>query len=985
MVLSPLLDEERLEGRLRETVRSWTGHDIEVLGGMDIALLPQPLLTVHRARLGDVETLGLQLTMDRVDLDVAVVPLLLGRLEIIEASLVRPELSLAGPSAAAVDRIAARLESGLAELPIDRIDVVGGRLRLPGEATVDDLQGHLERERATGGSRFRAAGNWTTSGGSRQARIDGELGSHLPGRPLPVQIELQLTAAGGEADRLSFRGRISPDQARLEIAGELGVFLATPMAPAQFDLDPTAIALLGLPWRLESQLALKLARDPAIAPAWSLGLAESTLDWHGQALGVELNVQHGVERWIDLRLTAEALQLPETTDATMALQRWLLSRVPTNLKGIVAFEAASVTWREHEFRRLAFELRLDATGMAEIVRASAMVPGPGDASFTGRLGPLGPNLDATLSGRLEAAVQEPSELAAVVTLSPAILARSRTLTVETDLEWRADGLTMQNMDLRLDGLRAVGGLAWRAATEGRLPQFAARGTVDRLVVDEVLAGHEVTLLPSLLFDLAATTDLALDLRAMRTSVGDARLGGLTVRIDSSGGTVAIDRVSLLDISGSAATISGGADALGRHFDLELSLDVASLPRLLRLVGQEVPAALALLGPINIRGQLAGDLERVSLDAEIAADLFDARADISLADWLRIPSGSISIDLQARNSVSLLRQVGGVAVTAPRLDGPISATLLLTLEQREIVRADLESTLGNVAFALTGSRARPGGEALDRVELHVEPVDAATLSVLYRLATPPLELVPGPPANWLGNWPAQPLDWRWLSARNLELRINVGLGDPELRPIEISGKLNDGLLTIPAFYWTNDDTTVEAVLAMYAGDDHKSAQLALDLAAVGLNADEVLQALRLAPSPVDGSLDIETRLTASGESIRGLIGSLGGEVDLVVTNGRLGSASRGGVMIDRLDGALVIERGVVGPKPSGLTFVGPDGIGTIDGYFDLPSWIVDLNLQLADHAGNPLVRQRFFGKPEQPDPLPPPHTTSPADPAPAADR
>ena len=69
-----------------------------------------------------------------------------------------------------------------------------------------------------------------------------------------------------------------------------------------------------------------------------------------------------------------------------------------------------------------------------------------------------------------------------------------------------------------------------------------------------------------------------------------------------------------------------------------------------------------------------------------------------------------------------------------------------------------------------------GRRLDRLELRIDPVRGETLAGLYQLATPPLDLVPGPPAAWLGNWPQQQLDWRWMRQRDLEIALELALDE-----------------------------------------------------------------------------------------------------------------------------------------------------------------------------------------------------------------
>ena len=394
---------------------------------------------------------------------------------------------------------------------------------------------------------------------------------------------------------------------------------------------------------------------------------------------------------IALDVTADLLRLPEPTADVGSLPAAVVAALPADLAGSVSLEATRAQWREQSFSRVALDLRLDGTGVIEVARASAVLPGPGDVSFTGSLAASDGGPDLVLAGRLEAALQEPAQLFAAIAEPPAILTSSSTLAIETDLEWRPAQVTLQNTDLRLDGARVVGGLAWRAAAPGRLPQLAARGSIDRLAVDDLLDQPAAMAAPERLFDLAATTDLALDLRASRTSLGDARFGGLTLRLDSTAGKIDLERLALTDIGGSAAMLSGRLDAADRRFDLDFSFDVASLPRLLRLIGRDAPAGAVAARALESARQPRGRPRACRRSrATLQGDLFSADASGALVGWQGAPTGRLSVDLDVGDAAALLRQLSGMPVTDQSLDGPVGAVLGLDLDQGERARRSAPS-------------------------------------------------------------------------------------------------------------------------------------------------------------------------------------------------------------------------------------------------------------------------------------------------------
>lgn len=968
--LQALLDEARLRARINDAVLASTGHALEAEGGVDLQFLPQPVVTVHRPRLGGAAE-GFILSADRLDLDVALRPLLLGAVAVDAANLVRPELRLAADLRGALESMADQLAARGSGLPMRRLGIAGGTVAtLPGEPLLRDVEGVVERESEAGGSRFRVQAQPVDS--PLVLRLEGGLGSGAADQPLPLQLDLEA-ATRGLAYRLGFRGQARPAAASRGFAGQVTLDLPSPAASLAADLASTWPPLARLPLPETSlRLAADLTAEVGREAAPRLQLEQATLETAGQSLTGDLSFEGGAIPTIDLRLETERLVVDGPGAGSAALAGRLLDSLPPELRGPLALRAAVVEWRDRTFRRVALDLALDGRGMVDVASATAVLPGPGDLAFTGRFGPLDDRSGRSLTGTLEVALQNPGELAAAFIAPPALLEGSTTLALETDLDWQAAGITLRNADLRLDALQAVGGLAYRAAeAEGVLPQLALSGAIDRLALDDVVdpRAPERTLDDAV--DFAISTDLAIDLRIARTSLGGARFGSLTARLDSTNGVVGIERLSLNDVAGSAANASGRFHAPSRTFDLDLALDIASLPRLLRLADVEPPLALALLGPLNLRGDLAGDADRAELSGRLEADLFAAEGVASITDWRARPSAALAVSLEADEAAPLIRQFGGVAVTDPLVQGPLGAELEIDIDEGDVRGVGLELTSGRLVLALEAMRTVADSGPLDRFAVDLGPLTAETAALLYQLATPPLDLLPGPPARWRGYWPARDLTWDWLQAHEADLAVTLRGIDSETPPIEITGQLRDGSLTVPAFRWAGEAGLIDAGIALASRADGRGVDLTVDLAMQRFAAGVALTALGIDPRALGGTLDLEARLATHGASLREQIGQLEGAVDLVLSDGVLGAASAadGGIRIDRLDGTLEVERGVVAPASEPLDFTGPDGIGRIDGYADLLAWIVDLDLDLDGHNGAPLVRQRLFGSLADPGILP----------------
>lgn len=141
---------------------------------------------------------------------------------------------------------------------------------------------------------------------------------------------------------------------------------------------------------------------------------------------------------------------------------------------------------------------------------------------------------------------------------------------------------------------------------------------------------------------------------------------------------------------------------------------------------------------------------------LEADQFAAEGVASLIDWRSGPSGAVVLSFETGETATLLRQLAGVAVADLLLQGPLRADLEIEVEGGALGATTLEGTLGKLTFGLSAERRAFGPGPLDRFDLELGPVSSEAAALLYQLLTPPLDLLPGPPARWLGYWPAQEL-------------------------------------------------------------------------------------------------------------------------------------------------------------------------------------------------------------------------------------
>lgn len=958
LVVPRLFDERLLAGRLQQAVSDATGEVLVIEGGLDLSLLPRPLLSMHRLRLDDAAR-GLALTADRLDLELEVGPLLAGELGVTDALLVRPVLRFSGDPATALGQIAARLGAIGQDDLASHLGIADGSLLVTG-ADSDaaplvwrGIDAALSRDEITGTRQFHAEGIFSSATSGPRLVLDGEVGSAPPQRPRPLRFDLALEGEGSAA--LGFRGRIEPgDAGDAQLDGRLTLDAPDPPALRGWlaGLAPSLAAwpVPRAPLTLEAGATLDLATSAA---PMRLDADNLVLTIAGQTLEGALGFTGGMVPTLDLQLRAGRLTLPDDWPAT-ADPRHLMAVAPVSLGGRLGLEVDELDWRGRSFRQIAVDLGLDGDGEVRVERAVAVLPGPGDVDFTGRLGPLGSATGHWLSGHLQVALQEPGELAALLGEPPALLGQSTTLAIDTDLDWSSAALTLRDADLSLDATRAAGSIAWRPAVAGGRAQLALKLTLDRLDLGTVVDANDPEAAVVALGAALPDTDLGVDLRIERASMNELRLGALTLRLDSVGGEVDIGRASLDGVAGSALMLKGHVTPASRAFDLDLAFDIASLTRLLRLADYPAPPALTLLGPVNLRAHLEGDPASTAIDATLEGDSFEASARGALDDWTTPGrGGELAFTLAATDAAALLRQVGGVPITAPIFTGPLEAALRLTLAEGRPTGWSLQSTLGGLDLDL--ARAPGGGGAASRLDLRLGPLSPAAAAVLYELATPPLGLVPGPPWRWLGYWPDQSLRFDWLAGEPCLVRIElVPEADPEA-PVVIEAKLENGVLAVPSFAWADGPMRLAGSLALEQRHAGAAAALSLDLALTGVPAARLGELFDL-PKGLEGDLDLDASLTSLGHGVRSLIGNLAGEANIALADGRIGA-----VAVDRLDGGLVLERGVLRPAGDAIPFTGPQGDGRVSGSVDLLAWLADLEIRVRPVSpGAPTEAQRLLG-------------------------
>ena len=260
-----------MRGELARLLREAGGSELRIDGAVRLELLPVPRVVIERAVIGDRIEFGpgTRFLADRIDIDLAPLGLLAGRIEPVAVQLVRPELALAKPLGEVVDS-SLRALSGGPFADVRRIDIVDGSVSLavldgaaPLGATAVDLAAVRD-----GASVIRLDGSAAVAGEPLRFTLTGE--PLAADRPVDLTLRIE-TGSRDSAAVLEFTGVVAPTPAGLAAAGRLRLnnengplprWLAPAMdlrgkLEAQLDATTQRLALTDLSARLAGRSATR--------------------------------------------------------------------------------------------------------------------------------------------------------------------------------------------------------------------------------------------------------------------------------------------------------------------------------------------------------------------------------------------------------------------------------------------------------------------------------------------------------------------------------------------------------------------------------------------------------------------------------------------------------------------------------------------------------------------------------------------------------
>ncbi len=744
-LLAPVfVDLNDFKPDIAREVEAATGRKVTITGDIDARILPSPGATVRGIRLANIAAGASKdmATLDSIEVDVALAPLLRGDIQIRSVTLVKPviaieafangrtNLEFSKPGSRSLDSQAAgpaRASDGPA-IRIDRIAIERGVVSYRDAASgntirLDAIDVTLSAESLTGP--FTGVGEFVLR--KTPVNFSFSVGALVDEGAISLAAEIEV----GDADaKLDFRGHASEATADAHVSGRLQV------TGDRFGKLLAAIERLSgsPPGRLPDIAQPYWLKAAVDVSSRGFALDEFVFELGASAASGAISVARGEQMRVDLALSVNRLDAdgllaelnarPPPKDGSSSSSNAddmpvapVAFALPENLNGFVNVEVEAVHYRNHVVRRVAIAAALE-NGTVRLRKLTAELPGGSDLVVDGTLTAVD---QASL---FEGNVRVNSDnLRAVldwleVDSSGIAVDRLRKLILSSRVRLTSQVVQVYDTNLTVDSVRLKGGAAY--ALRAR-PSFSVAATLDRLNVDAYLprptaagtkntdeqpnAGDDAranTTPPPLAF--LESFDANLKLAAGSLAYDGLAVQGLKLDLSLLGGELTVRELSTPSVAGVAVSLS----ARGRGFSTnpalstDFNLKVANPARVARALDVNHPM-IARLGEVSATGSLSGTAQSLSIDTTLGIDGLQAVVSGTAAG-----TGLDGKDAKPVVDLSLRLASPDLAALVRRLDPTVDLALEGQIEVSGKVRGTLEQLDVDLAVNAAGARTNALG-------------------------------------------------------------------------------------------------------------------------------------------------------------------------------------------------------------------------------------------------------------------------------------
>ena len=1017
------IDWNAYRAEIAAEVRKATGRVLAIDGDIAVALLPRPMLSVTRARLANLEGAKApdMIRLEALDVRAAFWPLLSGKVVVDSVVLRGAEIELErladgranwefGPPrrpAQGGDSVAA--VGGAGAVSLEQVTIADGRLTYRDSGTgivhrVEKVEARIAAGTLSGP--FVARGRMAV----RAVPVAFELrtGNFRNGGPVALAATLEFPDAKAKA---SLNGTVTAGtrtsgQGRIEASGpDLSALVAALGKAAGADAE--APPLLARKFTLSAALS---GDDKAVRAD------DVTLDVNGTRAAGAVDVSLGAVPAVNATIGINNLDLdawlaasggtPAPPAAAGGQEKPGDFALPADMRLSLDATVAGISYNKGAIRDLRLTARLER-GVAQLTRASALLPGGSEVTVTGRLS--AEKGEPRFDGRLEAGAGDVRALAGWLGVDLGAIAADRLhrVSLTTNLGYVPGRVEAREIDLRFDSTRVGGGVV--VALRDRVG-IGASLEVDSLNLDAYLADAPAGAAPGAGGSqpkkggdgLAALGGFDANLRARAGALTfqGVRLGRIDLDGSLVGGTLTLRDLRVGDLAGGELKMTGTVRAIDTNPvpDLTLALSAREPAPLFALAGLPLPVEAAAMSPFALEGRYREEKDASRLTASLKAGPTSFSVDGTVADLATAPRVALDVKAGHPDFVRFVRLFDPAFRPAKAPKGPFSLAARIEGAGLDARLTRLEARLGEAELSGTASLALAAVRPKLTADLKAKTIVAdhfLPAGVGAGPAGPPAKAPPGGGSAGSGApWSDEPLDldglnaldadvkieanaMQWRSWQVTQPRIDVTLNAGRLDIRRVSGRTVGGSFLV---------TGGLAAPAKPGGPAELRADLDItraDLRQAMFNAADI--------DIAEGRVDMRMNVTGKGASSKALVSSLGGAGTLKATDGAvrgfnlgrvndqlkrlneptsilmlLQTAMSGGTTrFSELTGTFRIEKGVVRSDDIRLVAEGGQGQGTL--VADLPRWHVDADgrFRLAGHPDAPPFGMQLKGPLDSP--------------------
>jgi uncharacterized protein involved in outer membrane biogenesis len=729
LVVPSFINWNGYKTQIEAEARRQTGRALSIDGDISLALLPAPKLSVKGVRFANAEggSAPDMATLESLDVRVALMPLLSGKIQVTSLTLVKPNVLLeklpdgrgnweigpagqapAAPSEAAHERAAGG--GGLA-LSFDSVRIEDGTFiyrdsAAGAEQKLEALDAQIHIGSLSGP--FDASGTATYQG--IKTRFEADAGALTPGQPSTLRVKL---GAGDPESAVEFAGMMTT-------GGEAGPHLSGKLTAGGNDLGALLKALspdtipnpltrqkFSLTGDIDAGMAGGSVKNLTVALGDQQAAGEASVEL-GDLIKARLSMslpQLDLDKLLASTAPPSANDQPQApSEAPVPQTRPASFALPQNIQADVDLGVEAISYNKGVVNKVRLVAQV-ANGELSVKRFTASLPGGSDIALAGNLAAVEglPSFAGTLefhSDNLRSLLEWLK--VAMPDLPPD---RLRKLSLASRITATPSQLQIAEMDLRFDSSRVAGGVVAALPNGDRKVLGLGIGlAIDQINLDAYLPPAASPAQPAAAQpdngqqskDNAQqdNTDKAnadktkpsggLPLDVLKPLAGlnanvEIKIGSLTMNdqtakgahLDATlqGGTLTLRDVSVKDFAGGSGNLSGTVANLATEptLDSQFSLKVADATRVLQFAGMQNPPQK--LGKLAFTGKLAGGGQQIAYD--IAFDIAGIGANgkaTGTASGLGagIPKVDTDFTFTAKNAGPLFEMAGLAGASNARL-------------------------------------------------------------------------------------------------------------------------------------------------------------------------------------------------------------------------------------------------------------------------------------------------------------------------------